>query len=85
MPGPEIVVNGLPAAQKYVNFYNGLAEFVDLEERLNKYHFLKLRTNYRKATTEEIQEWTDYQINIRKEHPEIDQIYAQLSNSGAIK
>ena len=50
------------------------------EEKLGKYNFLKLRTVYREATINEIQEWKDYQIKIRKEHPEIDQIYAQLNN-----
>ena len=77
MPGPELYVDGQPVAQKYVNFYKGLTEFVGLEQQLNKYHFMKLETTYRKATAEEIQEWKEFQIKIRQEHPEIDQIYAQ--------
>ena len=81
MPEPEIIIDGQPVAQTYVNFYKDLAEFADLEEQLNKYQFLKLGTTYRKATPEEIQKWKDYQTQIRKEYPEIDQIYAQLNNS----
>lgn len=80
MPGPELYVDGQPVAQKYVNFYKGLTEFVGLEQQLNKYHFMKLETTYRKATAEEIQEWKEFQIKIRQEHPEIDQIYAQLKS-----
>lgn len=41
---------------------------------------MKLETTYRKATAEEIQEWKEFQIKIRQEHPEIDQIYAQLKS-----
>lgn len=81
MPSSDLIVNGQPVAQTYVSFYKGLAEFVALEEKLGKYNFLKLRTVYREATINEIQEWKDYQIKIRKEHPEIDQIYAQLNNN----
>lgn len=81
MPGPDIFVDDVPVAQKYVNFHKGLAEFVELEKKLINYRFLKLGTAYRKATAEEIKEWREYQIKIRKEHPEIDQIYAQLNNS----
>lgn len=80
MPSSDLIVNGQPVAQTYVSFYKGLAEFVALEEKLGKYNFLKLRTVNREATINEIQEWKDYQIKIRKEHPEIDQIYAQLNN-----
>lgn len=81
MPEPEIIIEGQPVAQTYIGFYKELAEFSDLEAHLNKYQFLKLGTIYRQATIEEIQEWKDYQSKIRKEHPEIDQIYAQLNNS----
>lgn len=79
--GPDIIVDGEPITPKYIDFYKGLEEFIKFEEELDKYHFLKLGTVYRKATTEEIQEWVEIQTKIRKEHPEIDQIYAQLNNT----
>ena len=46
-----------------------------LEQQLNKYHFMKLETTYRKATAEEIQEWKEFQIKIRQEHPELSLIH----------
>ena len=81
MTGPDIFINDTIVAQKYVDFYKGLVEFVELEEALTKYNFLKLGTVYRKAAAEEIQEWAEIQVKIRKEHPEINQIYAQLNNT----
>lgn len=40
---------------------------------------------FRTATQDEINEWIQYQINIKKEHPEIQEIFSQLNATSAVE
>lgn len=78
IPDSHIEVNGIPIEGGYLNFYEDIKNFEILSKQLEKYQFLKLGTNFRKATAQEIKDWAEFQVQIRTEHPEIDSILQQL-------
>lgn len=80
MPISDPIINGQIVPKRYVNFYRDLIEFSEYKNKLEHYKFTKLKTKFIKASDKEIQEWIKYQLAIKKEHPEIEQIYAQLNN-----
>ena len=81
----HIVVEGKIVECRYLNFYSDLIEFYKLKLKLQKYKFTKLGVKFRKATPDEINEWIQYQINIKKEHPEIQEISSQLNATSAVE
>ena len=84
-PSPSIIVEGKKIESSYLNFYNDLAEFIKLKSKLEKYKFSKFRTKFSTATKEKIDDWIQYQIDIRKEHPEIQEIFSQLNASSVVE
>lgn len=74
MPNSSSVIKGVSCECGYLNFYRDIAEFEKLEQKLEKYDFVKLGTVFRTATNQEIAEWNDYQKRIREENPELDAI-----------
>ena len=65
---------------RYLNFYRDIAEFSSLEVQLAQYDFDKITVEYKEATQNEIKEWIEMQIKMRKEHPEIEK-YLKMINS----
>ena len=80
IPGSHIEADGVSIECGYLNFYEDIKNFEILSKQLEKYHFLKLGTNFRKATAQEIKDWAEYQVKTRTEHPEIDAILKQLKS-----
>ena len=74
MPNSSFVIKGVSSECGYLNFYRDITEFEKLEQKLEKYDFVKLGTVFRTATDQEIAEWNDYQNRIREENPEINTI-----------
>ena len=48
--------------------------------QLAQYDFDKITVEYKEATQNEIKEWIEMQIKMRKEHPEIEK-YLKMINS----
>ena len=84
-PSPHIVVEGKIVECRYLNFYSDLVGFYKLKLKLQRYKFTKLGVKFRTATQDEINEWIQYQINIRKEHPEIQEIFSQLNATSTVE
>ena len=80
IPGSHIGADGVSIECGYLNFYEDIKNFEILSKQLEKYHFLKLGTNFRKATAQEIKDWAEVQVKTRTEHPEIDAILKQLKS-----
>lgn len=80
IPGSHIEVDGVSIECGYLNFYEDIKNFEIFSKQLEKYHFLKLGTNFRKATAQEIKDWAEFQVQTRTEHPEIDAILKQLKS-----
>lgn len=80
IPGSHIEADGVSIECGYLNFYEDIKNFEILSKQLEKYHFLKLGTNFRKATAQEIKDWAEVQVKTRTEHPEIDTILKQLKS-----